>query len=333
MPFSFDQYQAARQSVAILDRSSRGRIVLRGRDRLTFLHALVTNDVATLPVGTGCYAAMLTAQGRMFADMLVFELGDVTLLDVHGGVKDALLAKLDDMHFSEDVEIGDVTATFGSLGVHGPRSTALLAATLGVEQTWLEGWKPCQNVRADWAGETIIAARLDEFGLQGFVLFAAMASMPTLAAALGANGAEVLEPDTADVLRVEAGEPQFLVDMGDDTIPFEAGIEGRAVSFTKGCFPGQEVLVRIRDRGRGRIARKLVGLVVDGDVVPRRGDVVRGGDTDLGLVTSAVWSPGLGRPIALGYVLRDFFEPGTRLTIVSDDATLNATVAGLPFVP
>ena len=135
-----------------------------------------------------------------------------------------------------------------------------------------------------------------------------------------------------EALRVEAGEPAFLVDMADDTIPPEAGIDSTAVSYLKGCFPGQEVLVRIRDRGHGRVARKLVGLTLDGDAAPAAGSVIVGGEKEIGHVTSAVVSPALGKPIALGYVHRDFVEPGTAVTVVSGAARLSATVTELPFI-
>jgi folate-binding protein YgfZ len=120
--------------------------------------------------------------------------------------------------------------------------------------------------------------------------------------------------------------------MGGDTIPPEAGIDRTAVSYLKGCFPGQEVLVRIRDRGHGKVVRKLVGLTIDGETAPAAGSVIVGGGKDIGHVTSAAVSPTLGKPIALGYVHRDFVEPGTAVTVVSGAARLSATVTELPFV-
>jgi len=145
-------------------------------------------------------------------------------------------------------------------------------------------------------------------------------------------GAEVLPAGVVESLRIEAGEPAFLVDMGDDTIPTEAGIEETAVSYLKGCFPGQEVLVRIRDRGHGKVARKLVGLTIDGEVVPASGSAIAGGDKEIGRVTSAVMSPALGKPIALGYLHRDFVAPGSAVAVLVGDARLSATVTALPFV-
>jgi folate-binding protein YgfZ len=155
--------------------------------------------------------------------------------------------------------------------------------------------------------------------------------MAGLGHALQAAGAAVLTAEAAEALRIEAGEPAFLVDMGDDTIPTEAGIEASAVSYLKGCFPGQEVLVRIRDRGHGKVVRRLVGLVCDGGAAPAAGSVIVGGEKEIGHVTSAVISPALGKPIALGYVHREFVTPGTAVFVVDGDVRMNATVTELPF--
>lgn len=330
MAFSLEQYRAVRQAAGVGDRSGRGRIALRGADRLTFLHALLTNDVATLTPGHGCYAMLLTPQGRIVSDMRVFELGDVLLLDVPGESKAVLLQKLEQMLFSEDVQIGDLSDGLGCISVQGPRAAGVVASALGLDATALAAFVPFQNTRASWRGEAVIAARVDEFGLPGFFLFAGMAIVAGLAAVTGAHGAELLEPDTADVLRVEAGEPVFPTDFDTETIPTETGIESRAVSYLKGCFPGQEVLVRIRDRGHGRVARRLVGLVFADQSVAAPGDVIRAAGKDAGRVTSAVLSPALGRGIAMAFVQRDFVEPGTEVSVHSGGREIPATVTGLP---
>jgi folate-binding protein YgfZ len=324
-----EQYAAARTRAGLIDLGMRGRIVVRGADRKTFLHALLTNDVALLTAGTGCYASLLTPQGRMIADMNVFELGDVMLMDVKREVKDVLLQRFDQMIFSEDVQLGDVTDAWGCLGVYGPQASAIAGRVIGAEFGTFANF---QNARFEREGELVVGARCDALGLAGCLLFAAAGAIPTLANALQAGGAVLLAADTVEALRVEAGEPAFLVDMGDDTIPLEAGIETKAVSFLKGCFPGQEVLVRIRDRGHGKVVRKLVGLTIDGEVAPAAGSMIVGGEKEIGHVTSAVMSPGLGRPIALGYVHRDFIDPGTAVTVLAGDTRLSATVTELPFV-
>jgi tRNA-modifying protein YgfZ len=324
-----DECTAARQSAGIVNLGTRGRIVVRGDDRKTFLHALLTNDVALLGPGTGCYAALLTPQGRIVADMNVFELGDVMLVDVRREVKDTLLQRLDQLIFSEDVQLGDVSEAWGCLGAYGPLALSIAGGAIGAD---FATFRPFQNARVDHRGELVVAARSDGLGLPGMLLFTAAARIPALAQALGNAGATPLSDAAAEALRVEAGEPAFLAELTDDVIPLEAGIEARAVSFLKGCFPGQEVLVRIRDRGQGRVARRLVGLLVDGDVVPAAGSRIMSAGKDIGHVTSAVMSPALARPIAMGYLHRDFIALGTAVTIVHGDAPLVATVTELPFV-
>src|SRR5262245_39557050 len=121
-------YDAARHAAAFVDRSHLGRIVVSGTDRASYLQGLLTNDIVALKAGHGCYAARLTAQGRMIADLHVYELGDVLLLTMGGAVKDTVMAKLDQFIFSEDVQLGDVTETFAQVGVLGPAAAARVAA-------------------------------------------------------------------------------------------------------------------------------------------------------------------------------------------------------------
>ena len=198
---------------------------------------------------------------------------------------------------------------WGCLAVYGPHAAEIAGrvARSGASPTSAA----FQNARLEYGGEPVVAARRDALGLVGFLFFAAAGTLSRLGQAMQAEGAALLPAEVVETLRIEAGEPAFLVDMGDDAIPTEAGIESMAVSYLKGCFPGQEVLVRIRDRGHGKVVRKLVGLTIEGEIAPAAGSVIVGGDKEIGHVTSAVVSPALGKPIALGYVHRDFVNPGT----------------------
>src|SRR5712692_1705243 len=165
-------YDAARQRAALIDRSNRGRIVVSGADRAAYLQGLLTNDVVALKAGQGCYAAYLTAQGRMIADLHVYELGDVILLTMAGDVKDAVMAKLDQFIFGEDVQLGDVTGTFGQLAVVGPEAARAVARVItGVEADALGGLPEHGNARAQWAGGAAIVARVTDTGEPGFDLF------------------------------------------------------------------------------------------------------------------------------------------------------------------
>src|SRR5229473_8117681 len=129
-PESHASYEAARHGAGLIDRSDRGRIAVSGKDRALYLHGLLTNDIAALRAGEGCYAAYLTPQGRMIADMWVYELGDVMLLTLALDVKDTILAKLDQFIFTEDVQLGDVTRTFTNVAVVGPKSATMVETVL-----------------------------------------------------------------------------------------------------------------------------------------------------------------------------------------------------------
>ncbi|MBP1635062.1 MAG: gcvT 3 [Acidobacteria bacterium] len=332
-------YEAARAGAAVLDRGGRGKLVVAGSDRRSYLHAMLTNDIGGLAPGTGGYAAYLTPQGRMIADMRVLELGDVVLMDLDRQRAGEVIQKLDQFVFSEDVQFGDVSATFGLVSIVGPGAAALVSRLLsppgGQDRTDAEGlaaWPEFRNARSSFAGQPAIVVASTELGERGFDVFVPAEAAGALVEGALSAGAARLSDEIAEVLRVEAGRPAFGVDMDSDTIPLEAGIEGRAISLTKGCYPGQEVVIRVLHRGHGRVARKLAGLLIDGSEAPSRGDALRSGDRDAGRVTSAVMSPALGRPIALAMVQRDFLEPGTRLDVQHGDARLDATVTALPFV-
>src|SRR3954451_10314502 len=322
-------YEAARHRAAFIDRSHRGRIVVSGTERASYLQGLLTNDIAGLTAGHGCYTAYLTAQGRMIADLFVYELGDVLLLTLTAGVKDVVLAKLDQFIFSEDVQLGDVTATFAQIAVVGPASSSAAASIVaGMAEETLRGMPLHGNARAEWSGGPVIITRIDDAGEPGFDLYVDHAQAGALKAALVQAGAVELDEATAEALRVESGAPLFGRDMDQETIPLEAGIESRAISFTKGCYVGQEVIIRVLHRGHGRVARKLVGLTIDGPDAPSPRAAIFAGGREAGHVTSSTMSPALQRPIALGYVHRDFVEPGTSVTIGS----ANAHVTTVPFV-
>ena len=336
-PFSLEQYRALREGAALVDRSERGRIAALGPDRLSYLHAMLTNDVASLRPGKGCYAAYLTAQGRMVADMRVLELGDLTLLVVEAPAKTVVLEKLQQFIFSEDVRLTDLSSELGEIAVYGARAADALAAVFASEsgalsREALAALAEYESARAPFKGGTAVAVADRELGVPGFDVHVDRERAPALAGALCQAGVVEASGDTAEVLRIEAGRPRFGVDMDDSTIPLEAGIERRAISFTKGCYPGQEVITRVLHRGHGRVAKKLVGINVCGSVVPARGDRVVADDKEIGRITSAALSPSLRCPIALGYVHRDFAAPGTAGSIVHDDERLAARVVEIPFV-
>ena len=343
-PTGLRPYRAARNQAAFIDLSDRGRIVLTGADRASYLQGLLTNDVAALPPGEGCYSAYLTPQGRLIADMAVVNLGDEMLLDVDAGVTAMLLERLREFVFTEDVTVEDRTAAWTALAVHGPEAARIVAdlvqpsgdgAPLGADAL---GRLPEYRQRSGrFADAPVAVVRSDEIGEVGFVLYAEAAAARPLTEAL-AVAAVQLDAATFALLRLEAGRPAFPADMDKDTIPLEAGIESRAVSETKGCYVGQEVIVRILHRGQGRVARRLVGLRLGpGDPPPDAGAALHAADRPdaepVGAVTTARWSPDLGHPIALGYVKRELAAPGTALVAADGDRRVAAAVTARPFLP
>lgn len=332
---SADEYSALRHASGLIDRSAeRGRLWLSGRDRRSYLQGLLTNDIEALSAGTGCYAAYLTAQGRMIADMRVFELGDAMLVDLERAVSASVRDRWSMFIFSEDVHIGDRSDATSQLGVYGPTAARTVADALAPASRSAPGTDRLDEMPihacavVDWHEQPVILLRGDDPGAMGFDLVVPEGASVAIAEGLRSAGAVPVSAEAVDVCRVEAGRPRFGVDMTTDTIPLEAGLESRAISQTKGCYVGQEVIIRVLHRGQGRVARRLVGVALESSRVPVRGAVIRAGDRDVGSVTSAVLSPALGRAIALGYVHRDFTGPGTVVTV--DGAA--AEVRALPFV-
>ena len=327
-PGSAFSYAVARRHAGLIERSGDARVVVSGADRRSYLHGLLTNDIASLTAGHGCYAAYLTPQGRMIADLRVYELGDVILLVLGRDVKDTVVTKLDQFVFTEDVQLGDVTDTFGAVAIVGPEAAAVVAAAVGLPADVVAALPEHGNLRATFNGQPAIVLRVTDLGEPGYDVLVEASALPLLRDAAHHSGAVDVDEATAEALRIEGGVPRFHRDMDEATIPLEAGIESRAISLTKGCYVGQEVIIRVLHRGHGRVARKLVGLSWIDGAVPESGAKVQHDGRDVGEVTSATFSPALQRPIALAYLQRDFVEPGTEVTV----GDRPATVAALPFV-
>lgn len=301
---------------------------LAGSDAAGFLHAQLTNDITGLPPGGGCYAALLTPQGRMISDMDVLRLdeadGPAVLLAVPAPLAASLAARFDRAIFAEDVSVADVSGETAQFGVVGPEAGAVInaaLAALGRAPASAQLSAPFANAALGsgavlWRGEP-----LD--GLDSFELVVSAADADAVRTALGAMAAP-LSADARLALRLEAGRPEFLVDMTTETIPLEANLLDRAISTSKGCYVGQEVIIRVLHRGGGRVAKKLAALRFDG-VVPAAGAVLSEGDREVGRVTSAAHSPRDGAAIGLGYVHRDAAREGAELTLADgSSATVTA---------
>ena len=322
-----EQYRALSEGAGIGSIAPRSVLIVAGTDRAAFLHGLLSNEVRTLNAGSGCYAAWLTPQGRMITDLHVFETGEHMLLDVPRERAPAILQRLDQCLFSEDVRLEDAGSTHVPIGLHGADAASVLQEMLGTAAPF-SSWPDYQHASFTYDSGTLRLARIDQIGVPGWCIYAAATEVHAIEAALQAKGAIRLDEPTITTARVEAGYPVFGIDMTTETIPLEAGIEDRAISFSKGCYVGQEVIVRVMHRGGGRVARRLMALRFD-DEPPNPGAKLFNGDREAGWVTSAAISPRLG-PIGLGYVHRDWSSPGVRLS-VGPSAAPSVTVTERPI--
>jgi len=329
------EHSALRESAGVLDFSFRSRLCLTGADRIRFLHGQITNDVKKLRVGEGCYAALTTAKGRMQSDLNLFVLADELLLDFEPGLTATVAQRLEKYIVADDVQVVDVSPLYGLLSVQGPKAGEVIRA-LGLF-TEIPG-QPLASVKIadDTLGEIYLTnhPRVAAAGFDLFVPSVALAAVSDklIAAAKSLSG-RASGWSAFEIARVEAGIPRFGVDMDETSLPLECGIEARAVSYTKGCYIGQEVLNRIHSIGH--VNRELRGLRLAGDLeaLPVQGDKLFKDGKEVGHITSACHSPNPqgGTNIALGYVRREVFALGTELTVSIDAGESRVRIVELPF--
>ncbi len=320
-------YRGILETAAIGELAPSVQLAVAGADRASFLQGLLTNDIQALTEGSGCYSAWLTPQGRMLTDMHVLESDGMLLLDVPAAQTEATMGRLEQFLFSEDVKLGSLAGALATVWVHGPGAPAVLERSLE-GASGLGEWPIYRHSHVAFAGESLVLARIDQLGVPGYCAFLSAGRRDDLVAALTANGAPPVGPEALAAARIEAAYPLFGVDMTTDTIPLEAGIEPRAISTSKGCYVGQEVIIRVLHRGHGRVARKLVTVKLDAPA--EAGAKVFDGERGVGAVTSAAVSPQSG-PIALAYVHRDLAADGAAVVVETAAGRVGGVVAVQPL--
>lgn len=309
------EYQAAISGAAIFDHSHAAKLELTGPDAPAFLHNISTNDIKTLPLGDGCETYFCNPQAKALFVAWVYHvrLADqrhALWVETTPGRGEALLRHLDRFLIAEAVEIMDVTGQFAQLHLAGPKAKTVLEAALGEPMPDLGEFQHME--RTFGATATCSVRRRDPLGVPGYDLVCLNERAAGVWRMLTAAGARPAGLTTFDKLRIEAGTPVYGVDVDESRFVMEVGHAPRAVSYAKGCFPGQEPIVMARDRA-GRVNRGFLGLkVLEGGVVPAGTKLTRDGQ-EVGVVTSGTESPRLGAPLALGYVHWKHVEKGTRL--------------------
>lgn len=324
------EYGAVRKSVGILDLSQRGLLQFTGPDRLSFLQGMVSNDLRDLQTFDGQYAALLTQQGKVVADVRVLCAMNSLYLDFWEPLKEKIIAHLNRYLIADEVEIADRTDEYATLSLQGPQSAALLHALAGEVDL---PQRPAGHRMAKIAGAAVCVAAENRGAAAGFDLIVPKSAIEEIAGQLDQagpdHGAQWVGDAAQQILRIEAGIPLYGVDFDENNLLLEVGLD-HAVSFNKGCYLGQEVVERIRSRGH--VNKKLSGLILENPSPARAGDGIHKDGKPAGAITSSVFSPALARAIALGYIAKEFWDPGTRLVIRSATGEQAATVTALPFV-
>ena len=306
----------------LFDLTGRAEIAVTGRDRADFLHGLVTNEVKKLRVGEGCAAALLTPRGRILADLTVLCAPEELIVDAEPELARTLDELFRKYIFFQQVALENRTGITGVLHIEGDGAGAVLATVVGQI--------PPSDPHASALGRVGRAVRESRGGFEGFDLRVRRADVASVRSALVDAGAIPAEPDVLEAARIEAGIPRWGAELTEDVLPDEAGLPARGyVSYTKGCYIGQETVARIKTYGH--VNRHLVGLLLPPGDVPPPGAEVRKGILKVGAVTSAVRSDRLGRAVALAYVHRDHAAAGTPLTVLCSGGPAEAVVATFPL--
>jgi folate-binding protein YgfZ len=331
-----DEYREASTHAALFDCSHRGKVELTGGEAVTFLHNLSTNDITGLAIGAGCEAFLCNAKAKVIAYPRVYRLTlhdgrEALWLDLEPGQAETVIKHLDHYVISEQVEFADRTREFAQFHLTGPNAHAVLERALLDAAPRLE---PHQHMmRTFGVSATSHIRRNDMLGILGYDVVCLTSRAGTVWDALRVAGAKPAGLEAFELLRVEAGTPVYGLDVTENNLAMEVDRTAQAICYTKGCFLGQEPIVRARDLGH--VNWKLRGLKLSAGVALPPGAKVWREGKEVGRVTSSVASPRLG-PIALAYLRRGQDLPGTEVEV--DDATLDggtarrtALVTSLPF--
>ncbi len=328
------EYEALKTHAGLADLSDRGRVIVTGEDRITWLQSIISQDILPLQPGQGRYSAFMDHKGKFLSYFRVFVQPESVVLEDVGHVgEQTFLALKKFLLFGTKAKMAKAHDTQGLLLMSGPQSSSILQNVLGVDVGELTSLQSLPFSFETYQG---FIARTEETGGADFEIFAPREILVTLWTGLLQEGKPLgLRPvghTALETARIEAGLPRLGPELNDRIVPPEANLEGIAFSLSKGCYPGQEVVARMDTYGS--VKRRLVGLIVQGsEGLPEGEGKLFSGTREVGWVSSSTFSPQLQKPIALGFPLRDFTKPDTPLEIEVEGQRLPASVSALPFQP
>ena len=327
-------YSAVRDGGAgVIDLSARGRIRVGGSEGARFLNGLITNDVKSLPPDAWVPAIFPNVQGRIIAAVRVLNRGDHFLIDTETATYPTVLDLLNRFTLAGDFQVTDETEQTVALSVQGGRSSEIVRSIFGAAAVPVQRlpWDPANITTAEFQGAPVTIICDTHTAEQGFDLFIAAAHITDLRQALIDAGAVMVSEDTAEILRIEAGIPRYGVDIDSHTVINETNLD-HSISFTKGCYIGQEIIVRIKHRGH--VAKKLTGILFSGEKFEVEDRMVYTEDgQEAGRVTSWVISPHLECTAAMAYIKYDYLKMLTPIGMKAGERLVKGIVCNeLPLV-
>lgn len=316
-----EEYRAAKETAAMFDTNWHATFSLTGPDRVRYLNAVVSGNVQVLEQGAGTLALLLNPQGRILAELEIYQLPDQLLVRTHASVREKTREALEKYIIMDDVELADATDLLGSFAVEGRLAASIFHDAFGVDIAALSPLSVREILAGDLRFRLIAKSH---FGFSGGEILGGPEALPELwrrmAAATKEKGGRLIGMQTLNILRLEAGIPWFPADFNENVIPHEAAIEDTHISFGKGCYTGQEIVERVRSRGQ--VNRRRVRLKFSRNEPPEFGARLSADGKEIGLVTSAAFSPQAGSAIGMGYVRKEQTAAGSVVEFDGGTATV-----------
>jgi folate-binding protein YgfZ len=325
LPFDFgnwrEEYRFARESVALLDKNYRSYLSFAGRDRVRYLNAILTNDIKSLKIDEGLVSLFLNPQGRIQAEIETYAEAERLFCVSFAMIREKLIPALDHYIIMDDVTLTDESARYGTLALEGPRAAEIVNQLINVS---LESLPELGSKNAEVVSIPCRVVKRSPRGVPGAEFVCEQSHLSALWNLLmetaKANGGGPAGYTALNALRLEAGSPWFGYDFGDKQIPHEAGLEKSHISYTKGCYTGQEIVERVRSRGQVNRVRALFKL--SSSKLPAPEAAIQFEAKEVGYVTRAAESPEFQAVIAMGYIRREQSVPGTEVQIDGASATV-----------
>lgn len=314
------EYKFARESAALIDKNYRCVLSFTGADRVRYLNAMLTGNIRDLAPGHGNVSLLLNPQGRIIAEVGTLALEDRLLVISYAMIRAKLVETFDKFIIMDDVALEDVTDKFGTLALEGPKAAEIVRELCGLDLNTLEEFAHAEKTIA---GIPCRVVRTTASGISGAEFIVPRKNLATLwnllLDAVRKHGGGPVGYEALNILRLEDGVAWYGVDFDENQIPHQAGLESTHISYTKGCYTGQEIVERVRSRGQ--IQRRRVMLRFSGEAIPRAGEPLFAGstensaegDAEIGFVTRAAPSPKFGAVIGMGYVRREQMDPGSKV--------------------